>query len=272
MKKTPSFVALCFVVATLISMSVISPAQADIDSYNWIGATYEGYDSFYGRYVVAYKEGIKATLVVSVRNHFGYKLNVSAVKVGFDWNVNYSSTECNESAPLVIEPRQSHAFTIEFTVPSTVNVSNLVVHRYTIFVEHVSSITDPKKVDLFDTAEDNNFAVYSSTQADAQTLYQELNAIFTFTPNFTSTRASVLWAEAKSETLKGSTYYSRGNFVNAKTAFESALDSANKAFSTEKNMGRAPEMTWAYGWLIISIGVVLIGAGVAIYGLKKPKV
>jgi hypothetical protein len=272
MKRTSSFIVLCFVVAALVSMSVIGPAQAYIESYNWIGATYEGSDSFYGRYVVAYKEGLKATLVVSVRNHFSYKINVSAVKVGFDWNINYSSTECNESAPLVIEPHQSHAFTIEFTVPSTANASNLVTHRYTIFVEHVTSTADPKKVDLFDTLDNDNFAVYSSTQADAQTLYQELNALFTFTPNFTSPRASVLWSEAKSEALKGATYYGRGNFDSAKAAFQSALDSANKAFSTEKTMGRAPEMTWAYGWLIISIGVVLIGAGVAIYGLKKPKV
>lgn len=67
-------------------------------------------------------------------------------------------------------------------------------------------------------------------------------------------------------------YYSSGKFADAKTAFQTGLDKADEALSTEGSMGKAPQMAQALGWAFLGLGVLLLGAGAIIYGLKKPKI
>ena len=161
------YFVLCAVV--LVIALKMPPAGASIGNYNWISSTARNeYDSFYGSYVTAYEENTSAFLVVSVSNDlYVVQLNVSAVKVGFDWGVNYSSSECSIDNPFGIASSQAHIFTINFTVPSALFASNLVTHGYTIYVESVNSTTGPKRIVTSWTMNGNAFAVFSTDQAAA---------------------------------------------------------------------------------------------------------
>lgn len=288
-----------FLLATLISMSAFSPAQAQhISDYKWIGACYDSYDYFYDDYVVAYETGTTAKLVVDIYSHWWVKppindyvpVNISAVKVGFDWGVNYTSTECSEASPVQIEPGERRVFAVTFTVPPTTTASNLVVHWYTIYVEHVNSTTGPKKIVDTDTEYNDNFAVYSSDQADAQELAQKLDDYEYPAPaagviNYYRSdcfEARVLWEEGDNEEALGDDFYNSGNFTSAKTHYENAQTKYNEALSILSSRGKELEnaditsanaaMYEALAWVIFGIGIVFIGIGVIIYAVhKKPK-
>lgn len=286
-----------FLLATLISMSMTSVVQAYISDYRWIGACYYGYDYFLDDSVVAYETDEDATLIVSVYSswYVGYPIydyvpvNVSAVKVGFDWGVNYTSTECSEASPVQIEPFESRVFTVTFTVPATTTASNLVVHWYTIYVEHVNSTTGPKKIVGTWTEYDDDFAVYSADQTDAQELAQKLDEYDYPAPaagviNYYRSdcfEARVLWEEGTREEAAGYDSYNSGNFTDAKTHYENAKTKYDEALSVLSSRGKELEnvditsanaaMNESLAWIIFGIGMVLIGVGVIIYAVKKPK-
>src|SRR3989304_4042894 len=98
-----SIIMSAFLLVTLISMPIIGTAQAAIQQFTWLPPyEYRGYDStFYQTYIVAYKTGATASLQIPVYSdtyvghpyHSYRPTNVSAVKIGFDWGTNYTSTE-----------------------------------------------------------------------------------------------------------------------------------------------------------------------------------
>lgn len=280
-----------FFLAALISTVTIGPAQADIQSVNWVGTVYKGYDSFYGTYVYAYETGSTAQLFVSVYNDYyvGWpiydylQVNVSAVTVWLDWGVNYTSTECSETNPKALLPYETYTFTIDFTVPSTGTASNWVPHSYRVYVEHVNSTTGPKGlVDTWTyTSYSYRFAVYAAEQADAQETSQKLSALFASPPTLTSSEANTLWSEAALKRSEGSMYMTQGDFTMANSSFQTALSLINQAMSVEKSRGTALEdsqmnsynaaLTRAYGWVLIGFGAIAFGAGVILFAVRKPK-
>jgi hypothetical protein len=221
------------ILAALISTSPIGPAQAYISSYSWIAPFYRGYDEFYGTYVVAYKTGSTAQLLVGVYNDwYGYpNITVTAVKVWFDWNINYSSTE----VPYVMQLYDYHNFMINFTVPSTDVASNMMRHMYMIYVEF--SYDTYKSYWSYYPYE--SFAVYSVDQADVLDLYTKYQAYYNAYPSyyFTSVEARLLAGQATVEAYTGRTYYMRGDFVGAKTQYQTALDLYGQAIAAEREWG-----------------------------------
>jgi len=281
------------VLATLISMSTLGSVQASIPSYNWIGPTYRGLDDFYGITVVAYETGSEATLVVSVYNDWwpGVPVNVSAVKVGFDWGINYSSTECSEANPVQIDWHESRVFTIAFTVPGTNIASNLVTHVYTIYAVHVNSTTGPKGIVDSWTEDGTSFAVYSTDQADARVLRNELEAwrdAYT-TPIYMPSEAKELWIKATVEENMADDAYEYGNFADAKTHYGNALNFTKEALTSEVDktssfedalldlIDSAGSYLSMQGWGFIVIGIgfgigfLLMGIGVIVYLVRKSK-
>lgn len=105
------------IVSLLLFFGICRSANAYVQ-YSFIGPLYRGTDNFYGTSVVAYKAGTNATLTVSVYNdYYGKPINVSAVKIGFDWGKNYTSTDVSETSPVQIKPYQTLVFNIFFVVP-----------------------------------------------------------------------------------------------------------------------------------------------------------
>jgi len=219
---------------TLCSNLATTPVRAYISNYYWVVPFYRGYDEFYGSYVSAYETNSTAQLMVNVYNDwYSYpSINVTAVKVVFDWSQNYSSIEC----PYIMPQSQSHSFKIDFTVPSTDVASNVVPHSYVIYVE----FTYDSSTSYWSYYPSEYFAVYSSDQADARDLYINLNAKLQYIPSFHSYEAQMLLSETAAEANVGYYIdYRRGEFDLAKAHFETALSLFDQAFAVESDYAKA---------------------------------
>ncbi|MGD0496281.1 MAG: hypothetical protein ABSB28_09635 [Candidatus Bathyarchaeia archaeon] len=291
MKRTSIvYVVLC----TLILFSAVSlpRANASITNYNWIGSMVRNsFDNFYGAPVTAYEENTTANLVVNVYNDFYYgfqvvQINVSAVIVGFDWGVNYTSSQCSITNTYAIQPYQSNVFTITFTVPSVLVASNFVTHGYTIYVEHVNSTTGNKGIVGRWTKNDDSFAVFSSDQADAYNYKKQVEAYPTTAingiPILTAKARELIVQSSVAKTL-ASNYYVQGDFANAKKYYGDSLNNLQEAYSNDTDVMSSIENSLAgllkgggdmltyqgYAWLIFGIGFLLMGIGVVVYLTRK---
>jgi hypothetical protein len=280
---------------------IVRVGTSSIQWWSWQGYVFFDDDSFYGEEVVAFKEGSTATVFVSVKNDFSSPkpMNVSAVKVGFDWGTNYTSTQTSLSSPVVLQYNEIRVFTVTFQVPLTSSVSNLYLHDYKIYVEHVNSTVAPQKIvetmvkfrglTGFPTY---FFAIYSTDQADAQEMKQILSGMSM--PSFNSTTAILTWTKATNETTLGGILYNQGNFTGAKTRYATALSLRNQAISTEQTttgglqdaqlavlqaQANALDATASYlnglgsMWILIGVAAVLFAIGYIIRGfatLRKP--
>jgi hypothetical protein len=244
MRKTMFSTMLLVVLAITLCMATARPAQAYISTYQWFGQVHP-YDAYYAiSGLTVFPEGTVATLLVTVYNPSGMRdLNVSAVKVLMDWNVNYTSAECNTTNPAVMRPLTYRTFTITFTVPSTSVASNLFRHGYVIYVEEVNATSGPHMIMLHDSWSGYGFIVYSTVQKEAQQLYDEINLlrdIYGTSPAFSDTTASSLWRDGTAHYEMGVSSYRSGAFGPAKTHYETALGQLNQALSTE----RTYDSTW----------------------------
>jgi len=228
--------------AALASAFMIVPSEASISTIKWLEPNFSGTDSFYGGpAIVAYTEGSTVKLAVVVTNPPYSWINVSWVRIWFDWGLTYNSTEATGvSTPIEINSTRSvFVFNIVFTAPSTTSVSNLVKHSYTITVSftHIGG-------DATFTSSSSDFALYSTTQAQAQTLNLQVDA-YPSSWSFDSSEAEVLWEKARNAAGLGDTYYSVGAFASAGTSYQEALDLFQQAFAAEKAFQTATDT--AYG-------------------------
>ena len=270
----------------LLAASIAPAANASISSSNWIGAlVHNSYDPFYGTSIIGYEEGSTATLVVNVYNSysFGHPVNLSAVKVSFDWGTNYTSSETSMTTPFVLDYGDSHVFTITFTAPNTTTVSNYVTHSYTIYAEHVNSTTGPKRLVSYWSDFDSGFAVLSADQAEAKLALEELNAYPSMSMPFFTAKARELLTESSIAESMGDQQYDAGNFADAKTNYQVALTKLQNAYSNETDRWGSMEDTlqgllagaqsmlvnqgWA--WLLFGIALLLMGIGVIVYLVRK---
>jgi len=298
-------ICVAFAVVMFLFCAVRS-VSADVSSVNFIGAVYKGSDPFYGNSITAYTLGTNVTVAVSVyNNYYTYEsstVNVSAVIIWFDWGTNYTSTDVSLDNPFPIPPYQSYVFSLKFRLPS--DASNLVLHSYMVYVEHVDRLTgSPKTIVGTWTYPGSGFAVYAADQADAQNSYSELLnlgvlqyrdsyyyvppiANFPYMPIFSS-EARMLWTKARDEGYTGLTLYMRGDFGGAKSQFQTALDDVNQSLTAESEKGKEYEANFvdlmagighAFNGvgdsvLILSIGIgigaIMLGVGVLIYGVAK---
>jgi len=265
-------------------MTALRTVNASISMHNWIGATYEGYDSFLGTSVIAYEAGAQAKLLVRVYSDYRvgppwqyHPVNVSAVKIWADWNINYTSTEVSEDSPIMVEPYQYRTFTIIFTIPNTTIASNLVAHNYQIYVEHVDSTTGAKRIVGTWTSSGSGLAVYSAEQSDCMKIHQKYAGMSA--PTFTYPGAEVLWARAMLESSIAERNYQVGNFTDAQTHFRSMDNLVAQAFDTEATKGSATAdaatveanaaMMQSYCYILLGLGLTLFGIGAIIYGMSR---
>jgi hypothetical protein len=244
MRKTILMAAFGLILAMSLYTSSISPAKAQINAWTWLPPyVIRGYDDlFYNDYIAGYEAGSTATLNVPVYNNWmsPYTMNVSAVKIGFDWNINYSSSEPSVSNPVQLLYDETHDFKISFTVPDTTVASNMWTHTYTIYVEWVNATggligswtRDWSYVSY-------KFAVYSADQSDAVDSYSEYQSLHNNYPpsSFDNIQAKLLATQAGTQADMGMVLYSRGDFTGAKTKIQTALDLYDQAFTTEGDWG-----------------------------------
>jgi len=295
--KKPFLLVTVLFLAALASASMIANVRAAtdiIDWWSWSGATFTGSDTFYGKDIVAFEEGKSAILFVGVKNVYsGTKpINVSAVGVGFDWGSTYNSTQTTQASPVSVLPLETRVFSVSFTVPNASSVSNLYLHDYKVYVEHMNATTGAKKIVETWIEYYHYFAVYSRDQAAAREMSRIISGMRE--PEFNSTTAKLLWTKATNETTLGGILYSQGDFAGAKTHYGTALSLRNQAISAEQTTTGGiqdaqltliqaqaesfkAQASYLNGlssmWVLIGVAAVLFAIGYVIRGfatLRKP--
>jgi hypothetical protein len=220
------------VLTLLLALATTGPVKADINNWMWLQPAFDGFDDFYSANVIAYAEGTTARLsvVVDVDGSASNEINVTAVSVVFDWGGNYTlvpspAFTINSTAGQISQA----AFTVSFTVPSVSTASNMFLHAYTIYVKY--NTTAGARPPFTDS--DSNFAVYSTTQTEAQNLKQTAEAYTQPTGGFSSVEARILWEKGDAELDKGDTAYMLGAFDNARTYYGDAITFYGQAYDAE---------------------------------------
>lgn len=299
MKKPLPIIALV-VALTLTATIMVIPATASVQSRTWLGSIHSwGTDDYYGQSVYGYQEGSTATLWIQVNNNFRdslnvqRKINVSEIIVGFDWNSNYTTT----LGPVVtMNIDEVRFFTVTFTVPNATVVSNLVLHGYTIYVNHLNATGALAGTmttgTTYTTSPD--FAIYSTVQMAARQKARIISQVSEPPGGFNSTTARILWAKSENETDVADTLYSLGDFAGANDHYDTALSWQNQAFTVEQAttggiqeaelalinaQAKSFEANAAYlmglsnMWVLIGVAAVLFAIGYIIRGLgalRKP--
>jgi tetratricopeptide (TPR) repeat protein len=290
MRKIPMLLSAIFVV-TLISMFAISPAQASIKPFTWLPPYIQKEE---GDFVI-YRHGSTVNLIVPVENHlYPNGLNVSKVIISFDWGQNKT---LDLSADIKqVGHWETEIFTVSFTASATEAVSSDWAHQYTILVEHVNATTGPTRIvsPTWTRSWNELFVVFPTDQADAYDLSLEYGSYAgIYTPDsFSNINASQLAGQANIEGSLGSKYYERGDYAEAETQYQTALDLYSQALAaemewqtttqeaelninlTESEANRAIAnalLNQSYAWILFGIGFIIMGLGVLVYAYKKPQ-
>ena len=218
----------------------------------------------------AYKAGTTATLVLAITNPSGTNyLTVTGASVAMDWGGTYNATGLN----VRINPGQQGTVTLAFIVPTS--VTNLVTHGFTGNVNYTRPGVMGTQQFPFDGT---NFAVYSSDQAAAMSLMQQLGLPSTSGSPicsfgiFKTAEGTSLCFQAAQQASQGTALYSNGNFTGAKTTLQNAVSLWNQALSTENSKGGSLELSTTlggYGGLLLGIGAIVGGVAAIIYAFRR---
>jgi hypothetical protein len=269
--------------ALLLIIAAVLPAHGSIQSVNWIAPLVNNqYDSFYGTTVTGYQAGSTATFVISVNNDlFSVNMNVSSIKIWFDWGTNYTDKNptYNASSPYAIAPDLQHVFTISFDLPDNSIASNLVTHNYVIYVEDVNATGS---VIHYYSQFGSNFAVFSSDQADCKNLLKQMNE-YNFNLVFMTSQAKQTLLQANIASDLGDSAYQNGDFGGAVGYYTNASSLIQKAYSNEYDktlqfenalLGLAQSGVnmlnmIGIGYTLFGIGFFFMGIGVLVYLVRK---
>lgn len=279
-------ILLATVMVAFALFSTVNFAHASITGHNWFGAVIKDEtDSFLGHVSAGYRAGSSARLVVNVNNHLPKQMNISAVKVWFDWGINYTSTEANITNVYAIPTGTSHLFTVTFTVPDTTIASNLVKHSYKIYAEDVNATSGSKKqLNSNSPLSGSDFAVLSDAQATAIETNREIDKYSGY-GMFITAKARELTLMASGTRNLGYNAYQRGDFSGAAANYQEALQLYQDAWANETDSisgfeqalkdlmisGQSELNMVGWGYITFGIGWVFIGIGVIIYAVRKPK-
>lgn len=286
-------------------------ATASIEHFAWTNPTI-GEDLYYKGTVVAYKEGTPWNMSLSVYNDYltpppppriNLPINVTAIKVYFDWGEWYN---CTFSPPVHMNPLEVKVFNIWNFTPSIAVAPETWLHTYTVYVEYIVEGEDVRRMDW--RLSGSNFAVMSEVHFECFQLYNKLKNIIDRVTSMplNSTEARILLAKASIEYNLGRQYYANGAFEDAKTHFTYAETYLDEALTVGKERGVTFEdamlsyynamvkyydalanatvkqaeagliqanaaLNNSYGWIFLGLGWILIGIGVIIFGIRKTR-
>lgn len=295
----------CFLMLSLILMALTTSVKAPNGShFRWVNPAYMGPDMFYDtsypyNTIVGYLEKTNWTFTASWTNFDSDPLNVSAIRIYFDWGKNYTHSF---STPLQIMPGNTKIFQISNMTPSTEEAPELWTHEYIVYIDSVNSTSPPyENLSPIGIYGDNDFAVLSADHLECLKIFTKFGMfassmgggwppVMTEMPNITETQ--VLFTKLYMKLMQGMQYYQMGLFGTAKSHLQDAdafMAEALTAWNTtgtaieDADMGRKnaeanyynglanSTLVNAYGWLLFGLGWVFIGIGIIIYGARKPK-
>jgi len=212
------------------------------------------------------------------------------VGVKFDWMTSWTNaSNANPSSTLAVMPNQDVTVSVSVTLPSLTGTTagyNLVLHSWQVLIASgaLNSVNAcPSHTGLqgcvFESG--GSFAIYSGDQLDgmdarraAEEKFQYLSTIsgFAIGPGFAKLAADL--SQAQAERDLGNTAYAAGNFGQARTHYQNALNLANSAASALSG-GDAATYTnvllGGIGIFLLGVGVFIAGFGGFWYALRRPK-
>ncbi len=278
------------ILATLALLLIIAfirpPAYASISSVHWIAPLVNDYDSYYGTSIIGYQAENTAEFAISIFDNYASNMNISAIKIWFDWGVNYtdSNPTYNSTSPAVIGPGLLRVFTVSFTLPDNTVASNLVTHDYIIYVEDVNSTGGVIPHFSFEgfTRSGSDFVVLSSAQADAWTMLKQIDE-YDFHPAFMTSQAKQQLLQAQIAESLGNMAYENGDFSGAASYYTNASSFIQNAYSDEFDKSLQFENAllgvangavnmlnmMGIGYTLFGIGFFFMGIGVLVYLVRK---
>ncbi len=279
------------ILSTLALMLVIAfirpPAYASINSVHWIAPLVDDFDSYYGTNIIGYQAGTIAQFAISINDNYASNMNISAIKIWFDWGVNYTDNNptFNSTSPAVIGPGLLRVFTVSFTLPDNSVASNLVTHDYTIYVEDVNTTGGVIPHFAFEgfTRSGSDFAVLSSAQADAWNMLKQIDQYMNYLPTFMTSQAKQQLLQARIAENLGNTAYDSGDFSGAASYYANASTYIQNAYSDEYDKTLQFENAFlgvangavnmlnmmGIGYTLFGIGFFFMGIGVLVYLVRK---
>jgi len=262
MRKATAIV-LGLVLTMAISMAMTRPAKAYIDNWTWLPPyVKKDYVSApYYDYVVIYKNGTTASLLVSVGNDWypTQTLNVSKVIINF-YTMGKNKTLDYSASPHPIAYGSSEYFTVSFTADLAEAGASSLMHRYRIYVEHVNATTGPTEIVdtwtryYYDVSPGYKFVVWSSAQADAVDSLAKYNSYYNYYSGYywQSFAARQKSTQAVIEKGLGDTYYQREDYASALTQYNLANTLWVEAIAAEKD--------WRTTWENADLNITLTQA------------
>ena len=245
-------IPLVFILTIAVSMTMITPARASIENFTWLPTYVEkGYvgDPYYD-YVVIYKDGTTASLLVPVSNdaYPTKTLNVSKVIINF-YDMGKNKTLDYSASPHPIEYNVVEYFTVSFTADLAEAGASSLAHEYRVYVEHVNATTGPKIIvgtwTLYwdDVYPDYLFVVWSTAQADAIDSLAKYNSYedYYYWYDWESIGAQQKSTQAVIEKGLGDTYYGREDYDSALTQYDLANTLWEAALAAEKDWRTASD-------------------------------
>jgi len=288
-------------VSLLIATTFVTKVNAAPD-FAWVEPAYSGYDAYYDYYITAYLEGTYWNFSMSYTNYYTSILNVSAIRMYFDWGKNYTY---RFSSPVSMKYGETRTWAIANMTPSVEEAGELWTHSYYVYIHYVNG-TGHELGALYEYS-GSYFAVLSADHLACLNVWMKYSTFFGMdgitlkqSPFFSNITASeVNFTQAMLEFELGVSIFEAGVFSTARTHFErgdayftsamntweqrgTAIEDSNQAHvDSETNYNNAladatkreadSAMVNAIGWLLFGLGWVFIGFGIIIYGAKKPK-
>jgi hypothetical protein len=227
-----------------ISLYIVRPAQADINSSAWIKPAWKGMnDPFLGYVAIGYIAGSRWTLNIEIHNDAtnstpgpaGYmEAHVYRIAVWFDWNKFYNTT-----TDVRIKYDGNYLFTINGTTEQTSVASNMFTHKYKFVVEYEigyigsshTAVTEKKTWVSVGTG----FAVLTPDQNDAvqaNATYYYFKGKVSGVNDYVESKTLMIQAELEASTAKS--YYGQGEFSSALQHYNTAQSLVNQSWVAYK--------------------------------------
>jgi len=294
--KRRILVILSLLLIALPMATLIAPARASLNGFSWLNPAYIGEDPSLSTSadIIGYVEGTNWNFTMTWTNTDWTvdAINITTVRVWFDWNKNYTH---RFGAPIQLKYGETRTFKIYNTTASTTEAPEQWPHTYYIYLDQANNTVAPyKELAGIYVYSDSYFMVLSQDHVTCLSLWAKYHTIFGsyYSMPFNITKAQVLFLQAYTEFTQGESFFEKKDYINAKTHFTACDTNYINAISTWDTRGTSMEdadlayknaladnakksgdaaINNSYGWIFFGLGWTLIGLGLIIYAMKRPK-
>lgn len=294
--KERILVILSLLLIALPMATLIIPARASLNGFSWLNPAYIGEDPSLSTStdIIGYVEGTNWNFTMTWTNTDWTvdAINITTVRVWFDWNKNYTH---RFETPIQLKYGETRTFNIYNTTASTEEAPEQWQHTYYIYLDQANNTVSPyKELAGIYVYSGSYFMVLSQDHSACLSLWAKYDLIFDgyYPMSYNITKAQVQFLQAYLEFAQGESLLEAKYYTDAKTHFTACDTNYVNGISTWDTRGTAKEdadlayknaladnakksgdaaINNSYGWIFFGLGWTLIGLGLIIYAMKRPK-